>query len=90
MDPDRVLTNAELLEELRRIAEEVNFRLENYIVAAEESRGAADEGYLLAQKADGIWKADYGDGSSEFGDGIWTRTHKLERLIAEARNTADA
>jgi hypothetical protein len=51
-DPlDRVLSNAELLEQLRGVADELDFRLENYVEAAGESADALDEGFLLATKA---------------------------------------
>jgi hypothetical protein len=76
---ETVMSNAEVLDQLRGVVEELNERLENYIQMAPSSSEAADEGFLLATKADAIWRAKYGAG---FRDTIWRRTNELERLVA--------
>jgi hypothetical protein len=81
-DFDRALTNAELLEELRELTSEINWRLENYIEATEDL-DAVEEGWLLAQRAKRIWEAKY-HGNRPLRDSFLMREIRLEQLLSAA------
>lgn len=87
-NPDRPLTNAELLDQIRQLADELNFRLANYLEAATESPDAIDEGYLLATKADRIWlgtyHAPYGaDSLTRVRHNFYWRKYDLGKLVGQ-------
>jgi hypothetical protein len=88
-NPDRAVTNAELLQQLREVISEVNWRLANYLEAAAHSPEAVDEGFLLATKASRIIRAPY------HGEHVWHHTlrarhDELEGLTAAETVESDA